>query len=327
MASGWIRAHAPATMANVGPGFDVFALALRGLGDEVAIRPAVEDSIEVRGVDAGLIPTSFSKNTAGIVIEAMRKRGRIDLPVEIRIRKGIPAARGLGSSAASCAAAALAFRRIVVQGRSQVGTFGPLAILEAAVEGEVAVSGRHYDNVAAALLGGLVTIASTEPLVIAREPVSERIHIALAIPDLVMRTSEMRKVLPEQVPLRDAVSNVGKAATLVLAFARGDAELAGRCLEDRFATDVRSRYLTGYEAARAAALEAGSTGFGISGSGSTVFSVAGSRRTAEQSAKAMQDAFEGLRVTAKGLTSQVDNSIPLRPALPGRGPRFSLVPQ
>src|SRR2546429_4551761 len=109
MATGWIRARAPATIANLGPGFDVFALAVRGPADEVAIRPAKRDSLQVHGVGGAGIPSTFSGNTAGITIEAFRKATGISPPLEVRVAKGIPPRRGLGSSAGSYAAAALAF--------------------------------------------------------------------------------------------------------------------------------------------------------------------------------------------------------------------------
>src|SRR5437879_11314479 len=216
MATGWIRARAQATIANLGPGFDVFALAIRGLADEVAVRPAEHDSLRVQGVDAADLPSTFSGNTAGIVIEALRAATGITQSLEVRVTKGIPSGRGLGSSAASCAAAALAFLRAFPKSRD----LGVAEVLQAAVEGEAAVSGRHYDNVAAALLGGFVTLASTEPLLLTRESVSARIVLAIAIPDFPLRTAEMRGILPDRVSLRDAVSNVGRAATLALALGR-----------------------------------------------------------------------------------------------------------
>ncbi|HLE54534.1 MAG TPA: homoserine kinase [Thermoplasmata archaeon] len=321
MASRRVSAKAPATIANVGPGFDVFCLAIRGPSDAVSLREANEDSLRVEGPEASSISTRFTENTAGIVVNALRRATGVETPLEIVVTKGIPAGRGLGSSAASCAAAALAFLRLY----PETSHLGPAGVLQAAVEGEAAVAGRHYDNLAGALLGGFVVIASTEPIVLAREPVSPRIHLAVAVPDFVLKTAEMRRVLPETVSLRDAVSNVGKAATLALALSRGDAELAGRCLEDRFAEPKRAPLLSGYGDAKAAALRAGAAGFAISGSGSSVFAIAASDRKAEQSAKAMQDAFRARKVNANAFTSTVDNSIPLRSLLGNRGPRFSLV--
>src|SRR3989304_4701087 len=119
MASDWIRARAPATIANVGPGFDVFCLAVKGPSDEVAVRRAVKDSLRVEGLGAGSLPPKFAGNTAGgAVRRAFRRATGISQRLEVRVRKGIPAGRGLGSSAASCAAAALAFLKAFPKSKS-----------------------------------------------------------------------------------------------------------------------------------------------------------------------------------------------------------------
>src|SRR6266540_3389146 len=173
-------------------------------------------------------------------------------------------------------------------------------------------------------LGGFVTIASTDPLVVAREPVSPRIQIALAIPELVLRTADMRRVLPDTVPLRDAVSNVGRAATLALALSRGDVALAGRCLEDRLAEPARSPFLPGYAEARAGATAAGGSGFAMSGSGSTVFSLAAQPGIAEKVAHAMCNAFHDRDIRATPVVTSVDNRVPLGEVVPHSGPRFSI---
>src|SRR6266571_2011620 len=137
MRNGWVWGRAPATIANVGPGFDVYAL-----------RAAT---------------------------------GNFQ-PLQVRVRKGVPASRGLGSSAASCAGAALAFLKAFPSSSS----LGAEGFIQAAVAGEAAVSGRHYDNVAAALLGGFVTVASTQPLILQRVTVSSGVAIAIAIPDILL---------------------------------------------------------------------------------------------------------------------------------------------
>src|SRR3989475_2910560 len=189
MRNGWVWGRAPATIANVGPGFDVFALAIHGPRDEVAIRPAEKDSLAVEGVGAAGLPTKFSENTAGIVIDALRAATGIFQPLQVRVRKGVPSSRGLGSSAASCAGAALAFLKAFPSSSS----LGAEGFIQAAVAGEAAVSGRHYDNVAAALLGGFVTVASTQPLILQRVTVSSRVALAIAIPDILLKTADMRR--------------------------------------------------------------------------------------------------------------------------------------
>ena len=321
MPAEWVRVRAPATIANVGPGFDVFCLAVRGPWDEVSVRRAREDALEVEGVGAESLPTTFTENTAGIVIGALRRATGILQPVQVRVRKGIPPGRGLGSSAASCAAAALAFAKTFPKARS----LGLAGLIHAAVEGEAAVSGRHYDNVCGALLGGFVSIASTQPLILAREPVSPRIHLAIAIPERILRTSDMRQVLPVIVPFREAVGNVGRAATLAMALVRGDARLAGRCLEDRIVEPVRAPFIPGCAEARSAALESGATGFSISGSGSSVFAIAGDRTRARRAAQAMCEAFAARGIRANPLATTVDSRVPLAIVLPKLGRRFSVV--
>src|SRR5207244_11615827 len=180
----------------------------------------------------------------------------------------------------------------------------------AAYECDAAVSGLQYDNVACALLGVFVILGSSEPLLLTREPVSPRIALAIAIPDFALRTADMRKILPPVVPLSDAVSNVGHAAILALALARGDAVLAGRCLEDRFAEPVRAPFLDGYAEARSAALKAGATGFGLCGSGSSVFAFAPNSGVAGVLAEAMCDAFRSRGHAATPLATAVHNRLP-----------------
>src|SRR5205807_9802693 len=321
MATGWVRARAPATIANLGPGFDVFALAMRGLADEVAVRPAERDSLRVQGVDAADLPSTFSGNTAGIVIEALRAATGIMQSLEVRVTKGIPSGRGLGSSAASCAAAALAFLRACPKAR----VLGISGVLRAAVEGEAAVSGRHYDNLAAALLGGFVTLGSSEPLLLSRNPVNARVALAIAIPRFVLRTADMRGILPSVVSLRDAVSNVGHAAILALALARGDSTLAGRCLEDRFAAPVRAPFLPGYAEARSASRSTGAPGFALCGSGSSVFAFAPDRKVAGDLAEAMCNGFRSRGAAARTFVTSVDNRVPIAGLLPSFGHRFSVL--
>ena len=125
-------------------------------------------------------------------------------------------------------------------------------------------------------------------------------------------------------PLRDAVANVGRAATLAFALSRGDVALAGRCLEDRLAEPARSPFLRGFPEARAAAIAAGGSGCAISGSGSTVFALAAQPRIAERVAHAMCNAFQHHDIRATPLVTSVDNRVPLGEVVPHSGSRFSI---
>src|SRR2546427_338353 len=233
----------------------------------------------------------------------------------------LPAAEAVECATGGGGGAALAYRKPFPSS----GSLGAEGFIQAAVAGEAAVSGRHYDNVAAALLGGFVTVASTQPLILQRVTVSSRVALAIAIPDIRLKTADMRQVLPDLVPLRDAVGNIGRAATLALALSRGDASLAGRCLEDRLAEPARASFLSGFAEAKAAALGAGATGFAISGSGSTVFGLAPNQVIAGAAANAMCSAFKALGTHAMPLVTTTDNFVPLGAVVAKAGPRFSVV--
>jgi len=301
-----VAASGSATIANLGPGFDVFALAIRGLEDRVTIAPAHRDSVDVAGLGAETIPKRFDENAATIAIDAIRTAAGVDERLRVEVVKGVPPGGGLGSSAASAVAGVLAFGHAFPESRK----LGPLAFLEAAARAEEAVAARHYDNIAAAMFGGFVVIASTDPLSLERFPVPPSIHIAVATPTVRMMTKEMRKILPEHVARADAVSNVGHAAALALALIRGDARAAGACLRDRIAEPHRAKHLPGYAEVRRVALEAGGHGFAICGAGSSVFALASSHASASAVAAAMQQAFENEGIGATASVAIANNANP-----------------
>jgi len=300
------RANASATIANLGPGFDVFALAICGLEDRVALTPSDRDSVEVSGVGADTIPTRFGENAASIAIDAIRTAAGIGERLRVQVVKGVPPGGGLGSSAASAVAGVLAFGHAFPESRK----LGPLAFLEAAAQAEEAVAARHYDNIAAALFGGFVVLASTDPPSLERFPVPPSIHIAVATPGVRTMTGEMRQILPDHVAREDAVANAGNAAALALALIRGDARAAGACLHDRIAEPHRARRLPGYQEVRRAALEAGGHGFAICGAGSSVFALASSRASAATVSAAMQAAFEDAGVESTASVAIANNTNP-----------------
>lgn len=301
-----VTASASASIANLGPGFDVFAIAIRGFEDRVALTVAEEDAVEVTGLAAETIETDFASNAASVAVDSIRTAAGVEKRLHVGVAKGVPPGGGLGSSAASAVAGVLAFAELFPQSRG----LGPLAFLEAAADGEEAVAGRHYDNISAAMFGGFIVLASTDPPVLERFPVPPSIHIAVATPDVQMRTREMREILPAEVPREDAVANVGNATALALALTRGDARAAGECLRDRIIEPHRAKYLPGYAEVRRAALEAGAHGFAISGAGSSVFALTSTSDGAALVAEAMRRAFEHAGTTASSSVAIVNNANP-----------------
>lgn len=300
------RAHAlaPATLSNLGCGFDVLGLALEAPGDEVVASVASGRgvvAVGVTGEEAG-VPGDPARNSAALAAQAVIDRSGLDAGVEIHLRKGIPFASGLGGSAASAVAGALATDELLGS-RLDEGT-----LLECALRGELAGSGSEAaDNVAASLTGGLVLALPGRPPVVVRLPVPAGLAVAVARPHLEVETRVARRLLGPEITLAAGVSQWGNAAGLVAGLFREEWELIARCLRDEVAEPVRAGLVPGFREARAAALQAGSLGAGLSGSGPAVFALCRGRSVAESAADAMQKAFgEHSRLGCDAFVSAAD---------------------
>jgi homoserine kinase len=298
-------ARAPATIANLGPGFDCMGLALREPADVVEARWGQGEEVvleEISGVGARDLPRDPERNCAAVAArEALRLAG-VRRGVRLRLRKGLPPGSGMGSSSASSAAGAVAVHRLIGARLSDSD------LLRAALCGERVASGaEHPDNVAPALFGGLVLVRSIAPLDLVRVQVPPRAWFALVRPHRVVRTEQARRVLPRRVPMEAAVENCRNAAALLLAAERGDLALWGRATRDRLAEPARRALLFGLEEARAAALEAGALGHGISGSGPAQFALCRGRGAARAVATAMARVYRRRGVGCDTLVTRADN--------------------
>jgi len=280
--------RAPATSANLGSGFDVFGVALDRPADVIRVEKAARTSISVTGSGSQFIPEDPTKNTAGIVAEAL------DAPAHIQIDKGVRPSSGLGSSAASAAGAALALDRLYDRGLSKE------ELVRIAAEGEAAVSGdAHADNVAPAIFGGFTIVTEDEVAA-----VDASLPLVACLPDIVVSTREARSVIPQSVSLETLVETVGSASTLTVGMFRDDPNLVGRGLRDEVVTPHRTALIDGYDAVKAAAMEAGATGVTVSGAGPTVLAVPrlGARKRV---ATAMVDAFANEGVDAQAYQTAI----------------------
>jgi homoserine kinase len=277
-----VTVRAPATSANLGSGFDVFGVALSKPSDVITVEKAAETTIEVLGVGHQYIPEDPEKNTVGAVAEAL------DAPAHIKINKGVRPASGLGSSAASAAAAAVALDELYDRGNSRE------ALVPVAAEGEAVVSGdAHQDNVAPALLGGF-TIAREDGVT----RVDASIPLVVCLPDIVVSTRDARAVVPEGARIERFVETIGDAAALTTGMHRNDPELVGDGMYDSVVTPARAGLIERYEEVRQAAFDAGATGVTISGAGPGV--LAACRDHAQRAVgAAMIDAFDNAGVQAR----------------------------
>ena len=259
-----VKAHASA--ANLGPGFDVFGVALEKLYDVVTARVVEGTSVCINSVKGYDVPLNPEKNCASVAAEAVLRRGNLPFGVELDIEKGIKPSGGLGSSASSAVAAAMA---TALLSEREISTE---ELILCASEGEKASCGSaHPDNVAPSLLGGFTIVRSCMDIVQIKPP--ENLGIVLLIPDLRVSTRKAREILPEMVELRDVVKNVRNASALVAGMFSGDIGLIGRSMCDAVVEKAREGMVPWLSKVRAAALESGASGCALSGSGPAVIAV------------------------------------------------------
>jgi homoserine kinase len=283
-----VTVRAPATSANFGSGFDVFGAALGRPADVVRVEKADRTTISVSGVGSQYIPEDPEKNTVGAVAEAL------DAPAHIDIDKGVRPASGLGSSAASAAAAAVGLNELYDRGLTRE------ELVPIAAEGEAVVSGTaHADNVAPSIIGGF-TIAREDGVT----SLDASVPLVTCLPEIVVSTRDAREVVPEGARMAEVVEVVGNAATLTVGMARDDPALVGRGMRDSIVTPARAELITGYEAVRRAAFDAGATGVTISGAGPAVIAAC-RERDRRAIAGAMVDAFEDRDVEARAYQTEI----------------------
>ncbi len=285
-----IWAWAPATVANVGPGFDVFGFAIEGAGDRVAARRRDEPGVVLVGVegDEGRLPRDAESNTAGVAARALLEAvGETEFGIELSLEKETPLASGLGSSAASAVAAVTAVNELLSSPASLP------VLLQCATEAERAACGfAPADNTAPSLLGGFVLVRGGTPPRVAQLPVPEGLSCALLHPHQQVRTEEARAVLPESVPLATAVEQWGNVAAFVAGLVQGELDLLRSSIHDAIAEPVRKANVKGFEEVSRAALDAGALGCGLSGSGPSIFALCHSPARAEEVVRAMSIALE-----------------------------------
>jgi homoserine kinase len=303
-----VRIFAPATVGNLGCGFDVLGLALEAPGDTVEARRRDEPGVVIEAIegDGGRLPRDPARNTAALGASAALRVAGVSpsTGLAISLRKGLPLAAGMGGSGASAVAGAVAADRLLGLGLDR------RQLLRCASEAEYVGSGSTaLDNVAPSLFGGIcLALAPTgaeadphpSPLpTVVELPVPPGVAVALAQPQLETDTRSARAALGDRIRLEDAVVQWGNLAGFVAALFRGDMELLRRTGVDRIAEPIRSAVVPGFRQVREAALGSGALAASLSGSGPAVFALASSRDAAEAAGRAMVDAFAEAGIEAR----------------------------
>ena len=280
-----ITVRAPSSTANLGPGFDVFGLAVDAFFDEVTLTKK-KSGISIVTEDD--IPTNPDNNTAGLVVKNMIKKFKIKDGIEIKIKKGVPAGFGMGSSAASAAATVLAFDKMYELKLDEN------TLVEFAGSGEKASAGSvHYDNVAASVLGGFV-IVRTNPLNVIKIKPPMNLRMCVAVPKLEVpkkKTKVSRGVIPKKISLVDSIANLSNAAAIVAGFMKKDPKLIGDSIKDVIVEPARQHMIPGFAKVKENALKAGAFGVTISGAGPSVIAFSNSSADLKKISLAMSRGF------------------------------------
>lgn len=282
------RAFAPASVGNIGVGFDVLGHSIDGPRDVATVRRIDEPVVRIRAIrgdvpGADSLPLEAERNTAGQALISLRAKLGLAHGFELELDKGIPLGSGLGGSAASCVAALVAANALLAKPLSRD------ALYEFALDGESVSSGsRHGDNVAPMLLGGVVMATSTRMIPLS---VPDWLHAVVVHPDQVLETRRARAVLSDPYPLSLVVKQSAHLALFLTGLQRGDTQLLREGLVDLLVEPLRAPLIPGFAAVKAAALDHAALGASISGAGPSCFAWFASRAQASVAAPAMRAAF------------------------------------
>jgi homoserine kinase len=286
-----VTVHAPATIANVGCGFDVLGICLTAPYDTVRLTRRDQPGLTIRHLDDYDLPTDPNRNVAGAALLALLREVDEPLGFEVEITKGIRPGSGIGSSAASAAGA-------VVAANALLGNrFDNKKLVDLAMYGEAVASGvRHADNIAPAICGGFTLVRAVLPTLDVVALPAPPLWVAVVHPQFEVKTREARAVLPTQVPLSLAVRQWANVGGLVAGFLTNDNELISRALEDYIVEPARAALIPGLADAKQRALSAGALGGGISGSGPSIFMLNQDEATAHAAAEAMGRVYQKMGI-------------------------------
>jgi homoserine kinase len=261
-------AFAPASVGNVGIGFDILGFSVDALGDRARVRRLESPEVRIEAIHGVVrdLPLHAERNTAGRALMAMREALGLEFGFELVLEKGIPLASGLGGSAASAVAAVVAANALLAQPRTL------LELLKYAMHGEAVASGSmHVDNIAPSLFGGLVLTVGIDHPRVKQIPVPAAIRAVIVHPHMFLSTRQARAILKHSVEMADFVWQTANLAGFISGCYTNDLDMVRESLEDVVIEPQRAALIPGFAEVRRAALSAGALGCSISGAGPTTF--------------------------------------------------------
>ena len=298
-----IRLHAPATVANLSCGFDILGVCLDDPYDEIEIKKISKKKVILNSLDSEFsnVPLNPEKNTGGIpAIKIIDDLG-LDFGFEINIKKGIPLYGGLGSSAATAAGVVYGINILLKKCLSND------EVVKYALEGEkISSETPHADNIGPCINGGLVIIKSTNPLKLINIKTGEY-YFSIIHPKVKISTKEARKLLPQEVKLKDAVKQWGNIASLVYGFSTSDSNLIKSSMVDHIVEPIRSKLIPHFDEIKENVLKNNAIGCSISGSGPSIFALSASKQNSLKILSEMQNIYNKYSVKYHSFCSKINN--------------------
>ena len=280
-----IKIFSPATVANVSCGFDVLGFCLDTIGDEMIIRKTDKKGIYISKIEGHDLPFETEKNVAGVSALALYEDAQPNCGFEIEIYKKIKPGSGVGSSSASAAGSVFAINELLGKpyNKTQLTYF--------AMKGEALASGsEHADNIAPALFGGFTLVKSVTPIEVLQIPTPSNLYVTVIHPQIEIKTSEARAILPKEVELKKAITQWANVGSLVHALHTNDYQLIKRSLEDVIVEPHRSKLIPFFNDVKLAA-NTHALGTGISGSGPSIFALSEGIENAKKVEQAIRNVY------------------------------------
>lgn len=297
-----VKVFAPASVSNMGSGFDIIGFPLEKIGDSVTVYRNGSSDIriaEITGYEG--IPKDPDKNVATYAVRKLLEDFGSTEGFDVKIEKTVIPGSGLGSSASSSAAAVVAVNELLEN------PYTRRELIDFAMEGEALVSGgKHADNVAPAILGGIILVRSYNPLDIIQIPPPEALWTVVLHPQIEIKTHLSRSLLMDRIDLKDAVRQWGNVGGLIAGFYTSNYDLIGDSMEDLVAEPYRAELIPGYREMKQVALSNGAKGYTISGSGPSFFAVCDSRNAAVAVEQAMREAYQQYKIEFLTYISRVN---------------------
>ncbi|HQO74448.1 MAG TPA: homoserine kinase [Candidatus Marinimicrobia bacterium] len=302
-----VTVFAPATVANVACGFDIFGFAVNEPGDVAKVTLRENPGVEITRItgDNGKLPKAAEKNTAGFAALRYLETIQSQQGVSIELHKKMPLSSGLGSSAASAVAVLFAINTLFDNRLTKS------ELLSIALQSEkLACGAAHADNAAPALFGGFLLIRENNPPDIVELPVPENLYCTIIHPEIEINTADARNILAPNVPLKDAVKQWANTAGLVAGLYRKDLTLISRSMNDYIIEPQRARLIPHFYEMKKAALDRGALGCSISGSGPSLFALSNSQEIAQKIAGSMSAVLANYKICNQIYISTINTEGP-----------------